>query len=165
MLEVNLNLNKCMSGIPLMSLPVHCNNLIGDRPRYSRHTVILKHLMSKTLNADVSKEGGWECFCRYIDQNCFSYFLPIQWTDRCHLAAIRSWQQNKDTSSKWPLLVLSMLWKLLKQFCSMYLQLQSQRRPSKCPKLYTTMISGEKKNSGKKSVNFSIEIATNSCYF
>ena len=52
----------------------------------------------------------------HLKQNWFSYFLPIQWTNRCHLAAITFWQQIKATTARWPLFVICILRKWPKQF-------------------------------------------------
>ena len=34
---------------------------------------------TQIINLD--KEGHWEYNLKYIEQNCFSYFLNIQWTN------------------------------------------------------------------------------------
>ena len=67
------------------------------------------------------KGGGWEEHCKYIEQNCFSFFLDIQRTIRCILAAITSWQALKATKARILLLVNCMLWKKANQFFAMYL--------------------------------------------
>ena len=40
------------------------------------------------LPAGCGKEGCWEFCCKYTEQNCVSYFLIIQWTNRDHLAVV-----------------------------------------------------------------------------
>ena len=39
-------------------------------------------------SANLAKEGRWECYSKYIEQNCFSYFLSMQCIIRCHLAMV-----------------------------------------------------------------------------
>ena len=34
------------------------------------------------------KEGGLECYSKYIDKNYFSHFLSMQCTNRCYLAPV-----------------------------------------------------------------------------
>ena len=34
------------------------------------------------------EEGRFRCFCKYIEQKCFSYFLRMQYTKRGHLAVV-----------------------------------------------------------------------------
>ena len=41
-----------------------------------------------SLGVESVKGGGWECYSKYIEQNCFCYFLCIFIIDRCILAAI-----------------------------------------------------------------------------
>ena len=60
-----------------------------------------------------AQEGRWECHCKYIEQNCFSYFLRIQWTNRCILAAITIWQSLKATTARIHLTVDCMLSKFI----------------------------------------------------
>ena len=33
-----------------------------------------------------AEERRWECYSKYIEQNCFTYFLSMQCTNRCDLA-------------------------------------------------------------------------------
>ena len=35
-----------------------------------------------------TKRGGWEYYCKYIEQNCFCYFHCMQFTTRCVLAVV-----------------------------------------------------------------------------
>ena len=34
------------------------------------------------------KEGHWEWYCKYIEQNCFNLFLTLQFTNTGHLAVV-----------------------------------------------------------------------------
>ena len=34
------------------------------------------------------KEGHWECYFKYMEKNCFHYFLSIQCTNMGHLALV-----------------------------------------------------------------------------
>ena len=77
----------------------------------------------------MSKGGRWECHCKYIEPNCYSYFLRIQCINRRILAAITLEQSLKATTARIHLLIDFMLSKWPNQFSSMYLQWHSQRPP------------------------------------
>ena len=36
----------------------------------------------------ICNEGRWECYSLYIEQKCFSYFLSMKCTTRCHYLAM-----------------------------------------------------------------------------
>ena len=78
----------------------------------------------------MTKEGRWECYSKYIKQNCFSYFLSLQCTNRCHLAMIALNDCHKAMVARRHLLVYWMWRKQQNQLSSMYLQYHSQPLPS-----------------------------------
>ena len=51
------------------------------------------------------KEGRWECYSQYKEQNCLSYFLSMQCTDRGHLAVVALSYSQKVMAARRPLLV------------------------------------------------------------
>ena len=49
----------------------------------------------------LSQEGRWECYCKYMEKNCSTFFLTMQCTYRGHLAVlalviIRNLRQQGD---------------------------------------------------------------------
>ena len=44
-------------------------------------------------------QGGCKCHFKYIELNCFSSLLHIQWTNRGHLAAKNLWQTLSATTA------------------------------------------------------------------
>ena len=49
---------------------------------------MVSHNAYKLKNYKCHKEGHWERYYKYIEQNCFSDFLSMQCTTICHLAMI-----------------------------------------------------------------------------
>ena len=45
----------------------------------------------------LSQEGRWECYCKYMEKNCSTFFLTMQCTYRGHLAvlALSDYQEFK----------------------------------------------------------------------
>ena len=48
-----------------------------------------------SIQGKMSKEGGCECYSKYIGKNSFNYFLRILCFNRCHLATLASWPSVK----------------------------------------------------------------------
>ena len=81
---------------------------LSSRQEYTRRKVWTTMVFEAFL---LGKGGGWEYQCIHIEQNFFSYFLSIQRTNRCILAAITFCESLKATAAKIPLSVNCMLWK------------------------------------------------------
>ena len=45
-------------------------------------------------------EGRWECYCKYIEQNYFSYFLSMNYTNRGNLAVVTLSDCHKNMTAR-----------------------------------------------------------------
>ena len=49
-----------------------------------------------TANIYITKQKAcWECYNKYIEQNCFRYCLCIQWTNKVHLSVV-AWSDCQE---------------------------------------------------------------------
>ena len=67
----------------------------------------------------ISKEGRWEWYSKYIEQNCFSHFLSMQLINRCNLAMVALKDCQGAMVARGHLLIHWMQRKQSKQFSSM----------------------------------------------
>ena len=77
-------------------------------PQLSMNGVGLTKPQTTSLNP-TSKHSSHLCYFKYIEQNCFSYFLHIKWANGGPLAALSSWQTFQANTAWWPLMLHCML--------------------------------------------------------
>ena len=97
-----------------------------------KHREVVLSWRSNALTATVftileeRKEGRWECYSKYVEQNCFSYFLSMQCTNMGHPAIVLQFvalsDDHKAMVARRHLLFHWMRRKHLIQFSSRYLE-------------------------------------------
>ena len=65
-------------------------------------------------------------YSKYIKQNCFTYFLSMQYTNRCHLAIVALSAGQKAMLARRHLLIHWIKRKHLNNFSSLYLEYNSK---------------------------------------
>ena len=68
------------------------------------------------------KEESWECFYKYIEQCCFSYFLCVQCVNRGHFAVVALSDCQEAIAAWWNLFVHWIWRSYMKFFCSRHLE-------------------------------------------
>ena len=56
------------------------------------------------------KEGRWECYFNYKEQNCFRYSLDMRCTNRSHLAVV-DWRDCEEANAAGGSLLVHCIWR------------------------------------------------------